>query len=148
MTWSLTTWSYTSFLNQVELETIVIYCDTNDLKTKKDHIKIADYVKILGLLHQCKVYSNNVMVSGIVAQNDNLNDNAIKVNKNRKYNKITNPRYNCNQSKLHFGKRGTNLLIENTLFSLSSEISDWHKCTVSKFQIYTKTESTFISVEW
>ena len=33
-----------------------------------------------------------------------------------------NPRYNCNRSKLHFSKRGTNLFIENILFSLSDEI--------------------------
>ena len=41
-----------------------MHCGTNDLKTEKDHVKIAD--KILGLLQQCKSDINNVMVSEIV----------------------------------------------------------------------------------
>ena len=60
-------------------ETIVIHCGTNDLKTEKDHRKIAD--KILGLAHQCKTDDNTVMISGIVPRNDNLNEDVSKVNK-------------------------------------------------------------------
>ena len=41
-------------------EKIVIHCGTNDLKTEKDHKKIAD--KILGLAHQCKTDDNTVMI--------------------------------------------------------------------------------------
>ena len=47
-------------------------------------------------------------------------------------NENINPRYNCNRSKLHLNKRGTNLLIENILFSLYNDINDWHNGTVSK----------------
>ena len=57
-------------------ETIVIHCGTNDLKTEKDHRKIAN--KILGLAHQRKTDDNSVMISGIVPWNGNLNDDAIK----------------------------------------------------------------------
>ena len=49
-------------------EAIVIHCGTNDLKTEKDHRKIAD--KILGLSHQRKTDDNIVMISGIVPWND------------------------------------------------------------------------------
>ena len=60
-------------------ETIVVHCGLNDLKTEKDHKKMADI--ILGLTHQCKTINNTVMISGILPQNDNLNGNAMKVNK-------------------------------------------------------------------
>ena len=114
-------------------ETIVIHCGTNDLKTEKGHRKIAD--KILGLAHQGKTDDNTVMISGIVPRNDNLNDDASKVNiilreacskRNIGFidNENINPTYNCNRSKLHFNKRGTNFLIENILFSLYNDISD------------------------
>ena len=116
-------------------ETVVLHCGTNDLKTEKDHRNI------LGLGHQCKTDKNTVMISGIVPQNDNLNDDVIKVNKilreacrkrNTGFidNENVKPRYNCNRSKLHLNKR-TNLLIENILFSLYDDIKDWHKFTVS-----------------
>ena len=59
-------------------ETIVVPCSTNDLKTEKDHGKIAE--NILGLVHQCKIDNNTVMISGIVPRNNNLNDDVIKVN--------------------------------------------------------------------
>lgn len=42
---------------------IVVHCGTNDLKTVKDHGKIAD--DILGLAHQSKT-DNTVMISGIL----------------------------------------------------------------------------------
>ena len=95
-------------------ETIVIHCGTNDLKTEKGHRKIAD--KILGLAHQCKTDDNTVMISGIVPRNDNLNDDASKVNKilrkacskrNTGFidNENINPTYNCNRSKLQFPYR-------------------------------------------
>ena len=58
-------------------ETIVIHCGTNDLKTEKDHGKIAD--NILGLAHLRKTGNNTVMISGTVPLNDHLNDDAIKV---------------------------------------------------------------------
>ena len=78
--------------------------------------------------------NNNVMVSGTVPQNNNLNDYVIKVNKiltgacskrNIGFidNKKTKPRmYNCNLSRMQLNRRKTNLLIENILFSLSNEI--------------------------
>ena len=47
-------------------------------------------------------------------------------------NENINPKYNCTGSKLHLNKRGTNLLIENILFSLYDDIGDWHKGAVSK----------------
>ena len=53
-------------------ETIVICCGTNDLKTEKDHGKVAE--NILELDHLCKTDNNTVMVSGIVPGNNNLND--------------------------------------------------------------------------
>ena len=81
------------------------------------------------------------MISGIVPQKDNLNDDVIKVNKilreacrkrNTGFidNENVKQRYNCNRSKLHLNKR-TNLLIENILFSLYDDIKDRHKFTVS-----------------
>ena len=80
------------------------------------------------------------MISGIGPQKDNLNDDVIKVNKilraacrkrNTGFidNENVKPRHNCNRTKLHLNKR-TNLLIENILFSLYDDISDWHKVTV------------------
>ena len=45
-------------------ETTVTHCDCNDLKTEKDHGKIAD--NILRLAHQCKTDNNTLMISGIV----------------------------------------------------------------------------------
>ena len=114
-------------------ETIAIHIGTNDVKTEKDHREIAD--NILGLAHQCKGDDNTVMISGIVPRDDNLNDDASKVNKILREacskrnigfidNENINPRYNCNQSKLHLNKRGTNLFTENILFSLYNDISD------------------------
>ena len=78
------------------------------------------------------------MITGIVVRNDNLNDDAIKVNKILRYacskrnigftyNENINRIYNCNRIKFHLNKRGTNLLIENILFSSSDDISDWHE---------------------
>ena len=75
------------------------------------------------------------MISGILLRNDNLNEDAIKVNKilrelcskrNSGFidNENINPRYDCDRCKLHLNKRGNNLLIENISFSLSDEISD------------------------
>ena len=106
-------------------ETIAIHSGTNDLKTEKDHRKIAD--NILGLAHQCKADDNTVMISGIVPRDNNLNDDASKVNKIFREvcskrnigfidNENINPRYNCNRSKLH--------LKLNILFSLYNDISD------------------------
>ena len=80
-------------------------------------------------------------------RNDDLNDDAFKVNKilretcSKKNigfidNKNINLIYNCNRSKLHLNKRGSNLLIENILFSLYDDISDWHKGTVNKNSSY------------
>ena len=74
------------------------------------------------------------MISGIVPQKDNLNDDVIKVSKilraacrkrNTGFidNENVKPRYNYNRSKLHLNKR-TNLLIENILFSLYDHIID------------------------
>ena len=76
-----------------------------------------------------------MIISGIVPRNDNLNDDEIKVNKilrktcsKRKTgfidNENINRRYDCSRSKLHLNKRGTNLLIENILFSLYDDIID------------------------
>ena len=42
-------------------EIIVILCGTNDLKTEKDHEKIAD--NILRLAHKCRTDNNTVMIS-------------------------------------------------------------------------------------
>ena len=92
---------------------IVIHCDSNYLKTEKDHGKIAD--SVLGLAHQCKRDNNTVMISRVVPRNDNLNDDVIKVNKilreayskrNNGFinNENINPRYNCNLSKLNLKK--------------------------------------------
>ena len=89
-------------------------------KTEKDHGKVAE--NILELDHLSKTDNNTVMLSGIVPGNNNLNDDVIKVNKILretcykrniafKDNENINARYNCNQSKLHLNKRGTNLLI-------------------------------------
>ena len=114
-------------------DTIVIHCGTNDLKTEKDHEKIADNIQRLA--HQCKTDNNTVMNSGMLPRNSNLNDDVIKINKilregcskrNTGFidNENINPRYNCNRSKLHLNKRGTILLIENILFSLYDDISD------------------------
>ena len=75
--------------------------------------------------------------------NDDLNDDAIKVNKilretcsKRNIGFIDNENinliYNCNRSKLHLNKRGSNLIIETFLFSLYDYIRDWHKGTVNK----------------
>ena len=73
---------------------------------------------ILELPHQCKTDSNTVKISVILPQNNNLNEDAIKVNKIlsegcRKGNigfidnEIINPRYNYNQSDLSLNKRFT-----------------------------------------
>ena len=121
---------------------IVTNCDSNGLKTEKDHGKIAD--NILGLAHQCKNDNHTMMISEIVPWNDDLNDDVIIVNKTLREarskrnngfidNENINPICNCNQSKLHFNKRETNLLVGKILFSLFDDISDWHKGTVSKF---------------
>ena len=88
----------------------VIHFGTNDLKTEKDHVKIAD--SILRLAHQYKRDTNNVMISGTMPQNNNLNDFVIKVNKilrkacsKRNIAFIDNKDririYDCKQYKLH-----------------------------------------------
>ena len=58
---------------------ILIHCGTNDLKSEKDNVIIAD--NTLGLAHQCKTDNNSVVISTIVSRYDNLNEYAIKVNK-------------------------------------------------------------------
>ena len=56
-------------------ETIVIHCETNDLKTEKDRGKIAD--NILGFTYQCKTDNKTVMISGIELRNDNLDSSYL-----------------------------------------------------------------------
>ena len=56
-------------------ETILIHCGAIDLGTEKDHVKTAN--NILKWNRQCKTENNNMMVSGPVSRNDNLNDYVI-----------------------------------------------------------------------
>ena len=74
--------------------------------------------------------NNNVLVSGIVPRNNKLNIKAIEVNRHLKNecrkrnicfisNSNINPKYGCNKNRLHLNRKGTNKLVENSLFALS-----------------------------
>ena len=61
-----------------ENELIILHCGTNDLRGNKSPEEIA--TNIINLAKEMKSEKNEVMVSGIIPRNDNLNDKGIDVN--------------------------------------------------------------------
>ena len=98
----------------------ILHCGTNDLKLQKSPEEIANDILEIGL--QLQSNDNEVFISGIVYQRDELNEKATKVNDilklkcpNYSLRFIDNSRVNSNRHWLHLSKDGTQLLSENFL---------------------------------
>ena len=103
---------------------IILHCGTNDLSSKQTPAEIAS--NIVALATEMKDEENEILVSGLVSRNDELNGKAIEVNKflSRKcsFQNITfidnsniDERCHLNGSGLHLNYGGTCLLANNFL---------------------------------
>ena len=110
-----------------ENDLVILHCGTNDLRGNKTAEIIA--TDIMNLAKEMKSEENEVMVSGIIPRNDNLNEKGIDVNKflvtfcktfnfifidNSNINKVTH----LNKSGLHLNMKGQYLLGRNLLNSI------------------------------
>ena len=108
-------------------DVIILHCGTNDLRMKTNPEEISD--KIVNLALSSKTPINSVIVSGIVARKDDLNEKAQLVNnylrdacQTRNIGFIDNSNImadsHLNRSKLHLNAKGTNILAKNFLHSI------------------------------
>ena len=112
---------------------VILYCDTNDLKTSTDPEQIVE--NIINLAKSMKTDTNNVIISKPTPQNDQLNRKSKNLNAvlSRECNKRNiciinhdnmNAQRHCNMSSLHMNSKGTIILIENILFHLNKFCSN------------------------
>ena len=103
---------------------IIIHCGTNDLRSEKSSKIIAE--DIVKLAIGVKTEENEVMVSGIVQRNDNLNSKGMQVNDFLKLlssernigfidNSAIDTKKHLNSSNLHLNYSGTVALANNFL---------------------------------
>ena len=113
--------------NKFENDVVILHCGTNDLRGNKSAEEIA--TNIINLAKEMKSEKNEVMVSGIIPRNDNLNEKGIDVNNilitfctdfnfnfidNSNINKVTH----LNKSRLHLNIKGQYVLGRNLLNSI------------------------------
>ena len=101
---------------------MIIHTKTNDLRSDKTPSDITE--EIMNLVERIKTDENDIIVSGVVARTDNLNDKGLQVNallklKCVKYNvqfidhSNISSRYHLNASGLHLNPKGTIALAKN-----------------------------------
>ena len=103
---------------------MIIHTGTNDLRSDKTPSDITE--EIINLIERIKTDENEIIVSGVVVRNDNLNDKGLQVNASLKLKCVKynvqflehyniSSRYHLNASGLHLNPKGTIALAQNFL---------------------------------
>ena len=114
---------------ELEPETVIIHCGTNNLRSEQSPAEIKD--EIINLAKNVKKDTNLVVISGIIPRNDSFNNKANQVNsllqnecnsRNMPYisHESINPRRNLNRDRLHLNVSGTKQVVRNYINFLNS----------------------------